>query len=670
MTNIVNTSNEDIAPCKEASFPLNKTAEPGEGDSFPEVSPAPLVVESNVGAHKAEADLAVGSIRLKALTPFVLSRLGRKYEVWDNKNGCLVTKDDHLPLRPHVKELARRLACGTDRIYAWVDFMCQKGPENVVVGELLKATSTGGKGTSRLSSTEEKELQKAVNQVCVVDGLKPASKAANNAICDRIVSAGCVSRKISTATIRARSLSPEITIARTDAYQRDHLMRIAGSPDEVTGLNSVVVMDTTTFTDEDGELRAVDAQGRDLGPVNVIFALLKSNRGIWSVRGFAGPVNSYLAGLTIKRGLVEKGPLLARHKIPGIWAHHGKPGTFNHDCGSEFLNGHVGGALKSRDIGIDDRSAPYTPHHRGDLERFNRTAHALFVEFLESDVGRRYLRSVNGRPKAKGILLSDLDRALIEWVVGHYHVRPHAGLGGDSPLSRMEKFVLGENGLPASGLPAPVADTEELRWDFMWEEHRVVNQLGIEYANRRYVNSDFSRLFKLNSRSSGQRIPFRFNPYAMGSIFVKVPGDDGREEIVRAKWLPETQKYRPKAADQEASINPSLWEWEVLFKDIKRGNTEPPSALLAEALHNKREAESAAGGSVAGAPSKKDRTRDARNRTMREEYGSEDNLTDSVESSEETGSDTVSELPPPPARGRKKDPVPTLLTIGGGSDAY
>lgn len=75
-----------------------------------------------------------------------------------------------------------------------------------------------------------------------------------------------MARNIATATIPLRSKSPKIAFARTDAYQRDHMMRVAGQPDETPGLNSVVVMNTTTFSDEDAQLRVVDEQSRDRGP--------------------------------------------------------------------------------------------------------------------------------------------------------------------------------------------------------------------------------------------------------------------------------------------------------------------------------------------------------------------------------------------------------------------
>jgi len=673
--NTTDTEHSEIAPAESAS--TTTSASPftaaedcretavaiAEGAAFPEVASEPVMIPVNVGQHRREDDVAVGNIRIRILRPFALARLGLPYQIWDAQKESLVTTGRKLPLRQHVKELSKRLGCGTDLVFEWVKIICEKGPENVVGDDLLKSASSGGKGGTRLGEAKEKAVTAAVYKVCVTQGLLPGSRKANKAIQAELTVAGYGSQ-VSNATVNQRARSPKIAVGRTDAYQRDHLMRIAGQPDETPGLNSVVVMDTTLFTDEDTDgLRVVDPQGRDMGAANVIFALLKSNRGVWSYLPFAGPQNSFLAGLAIKRGLVSKTPLLERFGIPGHWAHHGKPGTFNHDCGSEFLGSQVQGAIRRRDISIDDRSPPQTPHYRAGLERFNRTAHAMFTEFLSSDAGQRYLRSVNGRPNAKGILLNDLDKAIAEWTVGHYHTRPHKGMGGDTPFGRMEKYVRGMNGLPASGLPPAVADTEELTWDFLWEETRTVNHLGIQFMNRRYVSPELNRLLKINSRSSERKIVFRFNPYAMGQIFVKIPDQNGTEVICRIPWLPETEKYRPSNQNQQAWINPSLWEWKVIFADIRRGNTEEPTGTLAEALFAQREADAAAGKAGASGKTSKEKVGNARNRAMREAFGKENLPSTDAPSGGPVCNAAAAET-------KKRPQAPRLLQTGAGADLY
>lgn len=145
----------------------------GDDGAFPEVAEEPVLVPVNMGPHVRETDVAIGCTRLRIMRPFALSRLGLPYQVWDAKKQSMVTSDRKLSVRQHLKELSKRLACGTDLIFDWVNLIVEKGPDNVVGEQLLKSASGGGKGRSRLEQDIEKALQAAVYKVCVTWGVKP-----------------------------------------------------------------------------------------------------------------------------------------------------------------------------------------------------------------------------------------------------------------------------------------------------------------------------------------------------------------------------------------------------------------------------------------------------------------------------------------------------------------
>ena len=298
-----------------------------------------------------------------------------------------------------------------------------------------------------------------------------------------------------------------------------------------------------------------------------------------------------------------------------------------------------------------------TPHYRAKEERFNRTAHKLFKDFLASTQGHRFVRPVHGKKKAKGIWLKDLDRALMEWIVSDYHNRSHKGLGGDSPNSRFEKLVEGRDGLPASGISTPLAPSDELDWDFMWEGARVVNHLGISWANRVYRSPELDKLFVLNSRSSKKRVPFRYNPYGINAISVKVPDGTGKEKIVRVPWIPERERYPMTEDVFRASTNPSIWEWKAIFSILRRAGHAEPSTGLIEELHRQQEAEADAT-RKAGAPKKSDRISTRRNQSMRQNFGDK-NLP------ETTAQQTPLEPKPPRQTFR-----PAYLPLASGHAAY
>ena len=668
MTDCPTAPASQATPIVVADLPLSGSLDLDVREYLERLPHRDLPAEKN----KAEGDQELGSLRLRVLSMFALARLGEGFD-FPGPDGRPIHRWSRIPVRPYLKLLTSRLGCGSDFVFELVDRLCAKGPQNTKVSEMLKQAQGGGKGTSRLPPSATLALDAAIRAACVEQGLRPGTQKTNKVIRELIKANAPLVEIPATKTIRKRSMSPEVQAMRAGAYERDHLFRLVGSPELVTGLNSVVQLDTTQFTNEEYELLVVDRQGRNMGPANVIFGVLASCRGIWTYLPFAGAANSFLSGLAIKRGLLAKDALLDSLGVKGILPFHGKVGEIKHDNGPEFANDHLQEVCLARDFAIRDLRPPQTPQYGSMEERFNRSAQRLFREFLDSPQGKRYLRPVASKPGAYGILLEDLDRALAEWIC-EYHKRGHAGLGGDSPLSRFEKFAKGEAGLPASGIPGPLAETPDLIWDFLWRETRTVNHLGIAFANRRYGCAKLSRFFRVNSRSSGRRVEFRFNPYAMRSVFIRFPDDDISIPPCEVPWIREADKYRMTPEEAHAASNPSLWEWEVLFKVLRAAGVANPTGGVVEALHARNEARSAEQGTP-GAPSRKTKVQNDRARGMREHLGTT-NLPlaclqgDEDEEAISENHDSKPDVQLPKPRSASQPPQAVMYAVGDGADAY
>jgi hypothetical protein len=523
----------------------------------------------------------------------------------------------------------------------------------------LKRAPSGGRGGYRLGANTSEKLWAGIEHVCVERGLKPGGAKAIAEIRSYLLSKGWQGKPPTSTTLSKYSRSERIMHARENAYVRDHLNVVIGKPAESLGLMSVVQLDTTEFTNKKFEWLVVDAHGRSLGPANVIFGVLGSNRGVWTFLPFVGPANRFLSGIAIKRGLLSKEGLLNQYGVDGVFSYCGKVGAVHHDNGSEYIAHHVKRVMKDMNIGFDENAAAGTPHYRGKEERFNRTAHWLFDQFLASGLGKRYLRPVFGKKGAKGILFSDLERALLEWIVTDYHTRAHKGLGGDSPNSRFEKLVEGRDGLPSSGLSLPLEPSQQLNWDFLCEESRVVNHLGITWENRIYRLPALNRLFAVNRRSSLRRIPFRFNPYSLKSIFIMIPDEAGVNQITEIPWIPETEKYPMTEEKLEECLNPSIWQWRVLYADLVRAGHAKPSSGLVEALHQKRRDKIEATSEV-GAPSGSVSQTDNRNHVMSASFGANDLPIANV----------ASVIPEILSKTAKTKYQPVYLSSSEGHDAY
>lgn len=568
--------------------------------------------------NRAETDPQIGTMRLAVLRPYALARLGRVVPDVSPKKCWSVRRD--------IAELKGRLCCGAEQVFKFVRVICDKGPENVRGTDLLKNAPCGGKGKMKIKPHLRELLATAIQVVCVKQGMKPGHRRTTRAVLDHMQAAGAKKNELpSRVTVVFHCKQPAILVKRAALIEGEHMVRVAGSSDDVFAINQCVHIDVTTFSSGDNVEDIVyvfDDQGRLLGILNVIFGLDVATRGVWTYLPIVGSVNSFLVGLAIRRGLLPKESLLEKFGIRGTYPYCGKPREIKHDCGSEFLSEHTKRVLVDIDIQFVDVCPPETPYYRAKDERFHRIAHAHFAEFVRSDIGRRYLQPVPGKPKAVGIRFSDVDRALLEWIVCDYHNGARGGLGGQTPLQRFEMAANGRNGMPKCGYPVPLEDTKRLLWDFLWEVPRVIGHTGIHAFNRTYRDSQLSLLFAPGKRSSRRRLSVRANPYALGSVFVRVPTENGDTSIISVPWLRESEKFPMDANTVRAASNPSYWEWKAIYSDLRRAGKQSPTPAEAEELASKREleAEKARG---SGNVARRVRGRERGQREMRRHFADE-----------------------------------------------
>lgn len=568
--------------------------------------------------NKAETDPAVGILRLRLLMPYALQRLGRE--------DASIAGHARLSLRRDRHHLVQACGCGSKKIAEFIAKICRLGPENVRGTDLLKCAPNGGRGKMKIKGHLRQPLTDAIHQVCVVQGLKPGCRRATTAIKNALTAVGISVKDLpSRATIAFHSRQPAIYAARTARIEGEHMVRAVGENLEQLAINGCTYLDCTTFSSNDAEedqVIALDVLDREIGIANAIFGLDAASRGVWTYLPFVGAPNTYLVGLAIRRGLLDKQVLLEKYSIEGRLPLCGKPKRISHDCGSEFIGQHTVRVLDDMDIGFVDVCPPYTPYYRGKAERFNRTAHALFAEFLRSDCAKPYFRKVPRKPKAVGIRFCELDRALLDWVVNRYHVTGHSGLNGESPLQRFERLARGGDTFHKSGYPLPVKDSPELMWDFLWQIPRTIGHTGIHLWNRRYTDPRLQQFFAIGKRSSKRKIIIGVNPYALRAVYVRLPSEYGGSEIVTIPWLPESGKYLMDANTATQATNPSRWEWDAIYADLRRVGIQP-TCVEAEKLAAKREPET---GPVSGAPQSRSNVptrKDRANRAMRDQFATE-----------------------------------------------
>ncbi|MFQ5493793.1 MAG: DDE-type integrase/transposase/recombinase [Phycisphaerae bacterium] len=136
-------------------------------------------------------------------------------------------------------------------------------------------------------------------------------------------------------------------------------------------------------------------------------------------------------------------------------------------------------------------SRPYRPQGRAKLERFFGTVRRGFLARLEID-------------RVAG--LGGLNRLLFAWIEGRYHVRPHRGLDGDTPLDCWLRLSAGLRPLPRE------VDLEEL---FLEQATRTVARDG--------TFSLKGRRFEAGPQWIGRRLTVRYDPFDLRCVRIEDP---------------------------------------------------------------------------------------------------------------------------------------------------
>lgn len=142
---------------------------------------------------------------------------------------------------------------------------------------------------------------------------------------------------------------------------------------------------------------------------------------------------------------------------------------------------------------------PYRPQGKGKIERWFRYVRSAFLVRLDTKVV---------------VDLFEMNRRLFAWVEGEYHVRPHKGMNGETPLDRWLRMSEGIRWLPAD------IDVDQL---FLAETHRRIAKDGTLTIE--------GRRFEAGPAHIGRKLVIRFDPFDLRRVFIVTP--DGK---VDAAW--------------------------------------------------------------------------------------------------------------------------------------
>jgi putative transposase len=213
------------------------------------------------------------------------------------------------------------------------------------------------------------------------------------------------------------------------------------------------------------------------------------SRALAGVMAFIGAPSILNTSLALRHAIWRK--------VDSAWPVCGIPDVLYVDHGSDFTSNHldqVAADLRFRVI----YSAVARPQGRGKVERLFGTLNSELLPELPGHL-------VNGKPTTPAALsLSDLDRAITDYIVSAYNVRVHSEIG-QTPLDAWR----GKGFLPR--LPESLEELDLLL--VMHAKPRAVRRDGIRFQGLRYSHATLAAYV-------GETVTIRYDPRDLSEIRV------------------------------------------------------------------------------------------------------------------------------------------------------
>lgn len=230
---------------------------------------------------------------------------------------------------------------------------------------------------------------------------------------------------------------------------------------------------------------------------------------------FDAPSSTSVA-LCLEQVVLPKEMWLRSQGIDASWPMFGKPVALLLDNGAEF---HGQALLRGcEEFGISLQYRPVKqPHYGAHIERLNGTIMQRVHLVPGTTFSNPKDRGNYDSAKRAVMTLREFRGWLIDQITRWYHVKPHRGLSGRTPLQVWEA---GWRDGGSIRTPPVVASPLELRAAFLPVTWRRVQRTGVEFWGLRYWHEALTPLI-----GSKERLCVRYDPRDVRSLLVR--GTDG-----------------------------------------------------------------------------------------------------------------------------------------------
>ncbi len=441
--------------------------------------------------------------------------------------------------RPLILAAAATLGLSERQTYRLVRRCIDMGGD---LTALLPGHSSGGRSKSRMAQASEAALERMIRELYLTP-LKPSP-----AEVVREVRGRCAADKLhvpSDSTIRRRIKLVSLAELRSRGEDHSETKPVHGHAPHGRYPLDLVQVDHTPM-----DVIVVDPTDREpIGRPWVTVAIDTYSRCIAGFHVTLEAPSATSVGLCLTHVAMDKAPWLALREVEAIWPVQGKPQRIGVDNGSEFHSQAFERGCAQHGIAIDWRP-PGRPHFGGVVERVIGTLMGLVHGLPGTTFSNVGQRGSYDSDKAACLTLDEVERWFAIAVTKYYHLHPHEGIDGQTPLARWQD---GLNALLAEGGSIPVPrDARAYLVDFLPVLHRTLQRDGITIDCLTYFSSALRAW--ITARDRPGPVLIRRDPRDLSRVFVFDPHDGGYLEV------PTRDLSRPAI---------SLWEHRLVRRRLR-----------------------------------------------------------------------------------------------------
>ncbi|MBI3130319.1 MAG: DDE-type integrase/transposase/recombinase [Acidobacteria bacterium] len=442
--------------------------------------------------------------------------------------------DDPAPT-PNIRKHAEKAGCHVATLYRWLHLYEESGGEFVSL-----ITSKAIERMTRFSPRVEEIIRKAIDEK-YMSAERPSlaathAEAETNCLLEGFTCPG-------KATIRSRIQRIELK-ARVRARfgpKEARKLSLHGPGLMAEGPLSMVQIDHTKL-----DVMVLDEESRKaIGRPYLSVVLDVATRMVLGLLVTLDAPSVLTLGLALANAILPKDAWLAELEILAEWPCFGIPGTVACDNAYEFHSEALVRACEKYKMNLQWRPLG-RPEFGGHIERFMRTISSAVHEIPGTTFSNTRDKGDYKPHEHACMTLRELESWLVQWVVGVYHIRPHGGLDGKSPLNAWKDWFLEMSPVTGREEPETIRNPLHLRIDFLPMVKRSIQQYGVKLFGVTYHHDVLRRHVRAdNEKGKTEEFIFRYDPRDISIIYF---------------WEPKTKLYFPIPWRDTSRKPCSIWE--------------------------------------------------------------------------------------------------------------